>query len=155
MGWLERQPYTDVAPWCEVKRRQGHKITLLYSIIRLGVRDAIRTTLQKLRLTGTVQTAYLERSNLTLREHVAPLARRTWSLVYDQHHLRLHIQWALTYYHFVRSHQSLEVCIRSPGQPRYRTPAMAVGLTSQRWTVADVLMMPVPGYGARAPFPVV
>jgi IS1 family transposase len=137
------------------KRRQGRQVTFLYSIIRLGVRDVIRTTLQKLGFTGTVQTAYIERSNLTLREHVAPLSRRTWSLAHDRHHLWLHIQWGLTYYHFVRPHQSLAVRIRSPGQPRYRTPAMAAGLTRKRWTVAELLMMPVPEYGVLAPFPII
>ncbi len=58
-------------------------------------------------------------------------------------------------YHFARPHQSLEVRIRGSGQLRYRTPAMAAGLTRKRWTVAEVLMMPVPENGVFAPFPVV
>jgi len=32
-------------------------------------------------------TAYVERVNLTLREHIAPLSRRTWSLAQDEHSL--------------------------------------------------------------------
>jgi hypothetical protein len=54
------------------KRRQGRKVTFLYSIIRLGERETIRATLRRLGVTGRIQTAYVERSNLTLRELIAP-----------------------------------------------------------------------------------
>jgi len=47
-------------------------------------------------------TAYVERVNLTLREHIAPLSRRTWSLASDLHALWLHIEWGRAYYHFCR-----------------------------------------------------
>ncbi len=38
-------------------------------------------------------TAFVERVNLTLREHVPPLSRRTWSLARDEHTLQLYIEW--------------------------------------------------------------
>jgi hypothetical protein len=114
------------------KRRQGRTVTFLYSIICLGVRETIRAALQSLGFTGRIQTAYVERANLTL-----------------------HIYWELAYYHFIRPHQSLEQRVRSPGQPRYRTPAMAAGLTRRRRTVAELLMTPVPETGELAPFPVI
>ena len=137
------------------KRRRGRKVDFLYSIIRLGDRGIIRATLRKLGFTGTVQTAYVERSNLTLREHIAPLSRRTWSIAYDRYHLWLHIQWGLAYYHLIRPHQALRVHVRGPSRQRDRTPAMAAGLTSKRWTVADLLHLPVPENGEVTPFPVV
>ena len=111
--------------------------------------------MQQLGFTGRIQTAYVERANLTLRELVAPLSRWTWSLAHDRYHLGLHLQWGLTYYHFARPHRSLEVRVRGPSRRRYRTPMMAARLTSRRWTVADLLMMPVPERGLLAPFPVV
>jgi transposase InsO family protein len=111
--------------------------------------------LQRLGFTGRIQTAYVERSNLTLRELIAPLSRRTWSLANDRKHLRLHLQWGLTYYHFVGPHQTLEVRVRGPSRRRYRTPAMVAGLTSKRWTVAEELLLPVPALGQVAPLPVV
>jgi IS1 family transposase len=137
------------------KQRSGQRVRFLSSIIRLGTRPVIRTTLQRLGFTGRIQTAYVERSNLTLRELIAPLSRRTWSLANDRKHLWLHLQWGLTYYHFVRPHQSLEVRVRGPSRRRYRTPAMVAGLTSKRWTVAEVLLLPVPALGQVAPLPVV
>ena len=137
-----------------LKSRHGRKVKFLYSVIRLGTRDAIRAMLQALELSGLVQTSYVERANLTLRELIAPLSRRTWSLAYDVYHLWLHIQWGLTYYHFCRVHQSLDVRIRGPSRCRHRTPAMAAGLTRRQWSVAHILLTPVPEEGWLAPFPV-
>jgi hypothetical protein len=55
------------------------------------------------------------------------------------------------YYHFVRPHRSLRVACAAPVVPaqhhrrhryRARTPAMAAGLTTRRWTVAELLAVP-------------
>lgn len=104
-------------------------------------------------LSGLVQTSFVERANLTLRELIAALSRRTWSMAYDIYHLRLHIMWGLSYYHLARSHQSLQVRVRGPSRYRYRTPAMAAGLTNHRWSVADILLVPLPERVWLAPFP--
>jgi IS1 family transposase len=135
------------------KHRQGRQISFLYSIIRLGSRYLIRTGLQALAFTGKVQTAFVERANLTLRELIAPLSRRTWSIAYDTHHLRLHVHWGLAYYHFCRPHQSLTIPIRGPSKHRYRTPAMAANLMNHRWSVRDLLQFPVPEGVWFDPFP--
>jgi len=64
---------------------------------------------------------------------VAPLSRRTWSIANDKHHLQLHIQCGLAYYHFCRPHQSLTIDIRGPSKRRYRTPVMAANLVRRCW----------------------
>ncbi len=135
------------------KTRYGRKVKFLYSIIRLGTREAIRLGLQGLGLSGRVQTAYVERMNLTLRELIAPLARRTWSMAHDVEHLWLHIQWGLAYYHLVRPHTSLEVHVRGPSKRRHRTPAMAAGLTGRVWSVEELLLLPVPEGMSLEPSP--
>ena len=126
------------------KRRRGGKVSFLYSIIRLGSRQLIRAGLKALSFSGIVQTAFVERANLTLRELIAPLSRRTWSIAYDKHHLGLHIQWGLAYYHFCRPHQSLTMPIRGPSKRRCRTPAMTANLVRRCWSVRDLLQLPVP-----------
>lgn len=136
------------------KARSGYRVKFLFSRIRLGTRDIIRTLLQNLDLSGTIQTAFIERSNLTLRELVAPLSRRTWSLAYDTFHLERHLWWGLAYYHLVRPHLSLRLTIRGPSRYRHRTPAMAAGLTHRCWSVADLLLVPIPEGVRLNPFPV-
>jgi transposase-like protein/IS1 family transposase len=126
------------------KRRYGRNVKFLFSIIQLGDKQEIRERLKALSLTGTIQTAFVERANLTLRHLIAPLARRTWSLAHDRQHLELHVHWGLAYYHFIRPHQSLTKEVRGPSKCRYRTPAMAAGLVRNRWVVRDLLQLSIP-----------
>lgn len=126
------------------KLKTGYKLTDLRSFIRLGTRFAYRETLQALGFTGKVETAYVERINLTLRELVAPLSRRTWSLANDEWTLALHVGWGRVYYHFVRPHHSLR-CQDARGRYRQRTPAMAAKVVPRRLAVADLLLMPLLG----------
>ena len=88
-------------------------------------------------------TAYVERVNLTLREHIAPLSRRTWSLARNEASLRAYLEWGRAYYHFCRPHHSLRASTAVPGRYRARTPAMAAGLTHRRWRVSTFLLMPL------------
>src|SRR5262249_41625861 len=73
-------------------------------------------------------TAYVERVNLTLRQHIPPLARRTWSLACDEHSLWAYLDWGRAYYHFCRYHEALPLTGRGPPRYRSRTPAMPAGL---------------------------
>jgi hypothetical protein len=66
------------------KSRRGRKVSFLYSIIRPGNRQLIRSGLKALYLSGLVQTAFVERANLTLREQIAPLSQRTWPIAYTR-----------------------------------------------------------------------
>ena len=56
-------------------RKRGQRVSFLYSMIRLGSRQLIRSGLKALSLSGLVQTAFVERANLTLRELIAPLSK--------------------------------------------------------------------------------
>jgi hypothetical protein len=88
------------------KVKVGRKLN---SRIRCGTRKQWQDRLTSLGFSGKVQTAYVERANLTLRELIAPLARRTWSITRSHTSLMLAIQWGLCYYHFIRPHTSLRL----------------------------------------------
>jgi hypothetical protein len=107
--------------------------------------------LQALGLSGRLNTAFVERVNLTLRQSVAALTRRTWSTARRTPRLLLEVAWWRAYYHFVRPHGSLRVALPAPqarggGRPaqryRVRTPSMAAGLTTRRWRAGEVLALP-------------
>ena len=90
-------------------------------------------------------TAFVERVNLTFRQSVAALSRRTWAYAQTERHLRLHCEWFRLYYHLVRAHESLAREV--PGLKRRfrpRSPAMALDLTDHLWSVHDLLHHPVP-----------
>jgi transposase InsO family protein len=121
--------------------------------MRCSPREALRAALCGLGLSGKLNTAFVERVNLTVRQSVAALIRRTWSTMQEAPQLLLHLEWWRAYYHFVRPHESLREVLaqpierggkRLPQRYRQRTPAMAAGLTSRRWTVGDLLTRPLP-----------
>ncbi len=134
------------------KRYQRRKLTQVKQVIRLGTEPAFKQALQALGLSGRVNTAFIERVNLTIRRGVSALARRTWATALQLPHLEAHLHWWLAYYHFVRPHGSLRVVIQwqagetSQRRPRYRqrTPAMAAGRTTHRWTTQHLLGCPLP-----------
>jgi len=100
--------------------------------------------LRELGFRETIQTAFIERVNLTIRQGIAPLSRRTWSLAKSQESLLIHVHWWRSFYHFSRPHQSLR--IKVPGlKRRYqeRTPAMAAGFTDHVWAVGELLSLPL------------
>jgi transposase-like protein len=124
------------------KVKSGYKLKSMYTVAVLGTRAQLRDALGALRLSGRIMTSYVERVNLTLREHLAPLSRRTWSLARNMLSLQAYLEWGRAYYHFCRPHQALRLPTRVPFRYRARTPAMAAGLLKRRWTVSTFLLTP-------------
>ncbi len=132
------------------RRRKMVRVTHL---MRSGTREALRMALMQLGLSGRLNTAFVERVNLTVRRSSVALARRSWSTAQEAPQLLMQLHWWRGYYHFVRPHGSLRVALAQPlarggrrTARRYqqRTPAMAAGLTSWRWTVSELLLLPLP-----------
>jgi IS1 family transposase/transposase-like protein len=89
------------------KSYRRRKLVRVTHIMRLGTEDALKASLQGLGLSGRLNTAFIERLNLTVRHGVAALARRTWATSQQSPQLLAHLEWWRAYYHFVRPHQSL------------------------------------------------
>jgi IS1 family transposase len=135
------------------KRYRRRRLIGVTYVLRCGTRDALRSALRGLGLSGKLTTAFVERVNLTLRQSVAALIRRSWSTMQKAPRLLLDLEWWRAYYHFVRPHESRRLALahpidrggkRQPQRERQRTPAMAAGVTSRRWTVRDLLAWPLP-----------
>ena len=135
------------------KSYQRRKLVRVTHVMRLGTEAALKVALQGLGLSGRLNTAFIERVNLTVRHGVAALARRTWATAQQSPQLLAHLEWWRAYYHFVRPHASLRVALVQPRERggkllaqryRQRTPAMAAGRTNRRWTAREVLCYPLP-----------
>jgi transposase-like protein/IS1 family transposase len=114
-----------------------------------GTREAIEQILAQ--RGWKINTAFAERLNLDLRQHVAAIGRRvnTWC----KHEAGIRQQLALfhTYHNFVLPHASLRVPLSDASHGtgsvqrwQQRTPAMAAGLTDRVWNLREVLMYRVP-----------
>jgi len=139
------------------KSSRRRKLVRVTHVMRLGTEDALKASLQGLGLSGRLNTAFIERVNLTVRHGVAALARRTWATSQQAPQLLAHLEWWRAYYHFVRPHASLRVALMQPRERggklaaqcyRQRTPAMAAGRTTRRWTAREVLSCPLPPVSA-------
>ena len=129
------------------------KLVRVTPMMRLGTQADLTLGLQRLGFSGRLNTAFIERVNLTVRQGVAALARRTWATAQQSTHLLASLEWWRAYYHFVRPHEALRVALVQPQQRggnrlaqryRQRTPAMAAGRTTRRWTAREVLSYPLP-----------
>jgi IS1 family transposase len=128
------------------------KLVRVSHVMRLGTLADLSVALQGMGFTGQLNTAFIERANLTIRHGIAALARRTWATAQQTAPLLAHLEWWRAYYHFVRPHQSLRVALVQPQERggtltaqryRQRTPAMAAGRTNKRWTAREVLSCPL------------
>jgi len=139
------------------KSYQRRKLVRVTHVMRLGTLADLKVTLQGLGYSGRLNTSFIERVNLTVRHGIAALARRTWATAQQSPHLLAHLEWWRDYSHFVRPHQALRVALMHPRERggklvaqryRQRTPAMAAGRTTRRWTTREVLSCPLPPVSA-------
>jgi IS1 family transposase/transposase-like protein len=100
-----------------------------------------------------INTAFVERLNLSLRQRVAAMRRRSASSCKGEAGLRQQLALFQVYHNFVLPHASLrqplrvsEVTNGSGSAKVWRpcTPAMAAGLTDHVWTLKEVLLFRVP-----------
>ena len=139
------------------KSYRCRKLVKVTHVMRLGTQADLTVALQRLGFSGRLNTAFIERVNLTVRHGVPALARRTWATSQQVPHLLAHMEWWRAYYHFVRPHASLRVAFVQPRERggklvaqryRQRTPAMAAGRTTRRWTARELLSCPLPPVSA-------
>jgi IS1 family transposase/transposase-like protein len=100
-----------------------------------------------------INTAFIERINLTIRQHVAAVGRRVITLCKHEAGIRQQVVVFQTYHNFCLPHASLRLPLPQPlptngtgsaKQWRPCTPAMAAGLTDHVWTLREMLLFRVP-----------
>ena len=124
-----------------VKQKTQGKLLTLSTRVVLGA--------ERLRHLGcTISTALVERVNLTLRQALAPLGRKTSSFCKDRERLRQRVVFFQAFYNAARPHMSLRQPLPQHERTRHgaicprwreRTPAMAAGVTDHVWTFRELL----------------
>jgi IS1 family transposase len=100
-----------------------------------------------------INTAFVERINLSIRQHVAAVGRRVTTLCKGEDGLHQQLALYHIYYNFCLPHGSVRLPLPQP-EPTHgsgsakrwqpQTPAMAAGLTDHVWTLREVLLFRVP-----------
>ena len=134
-----------------VKHRVGGRIVAVTQHVVFGSAQTIATLLR--RTAHTVNTAFIERVNLTLRMHLPALGRKVLSFAKTCTGPAQQVSLGRTYYNFCLPHRTLRLPLPMPrptrgsGSPQRwqaRTPAMAAGLTDHVWSMQELLLVRIP-----------
>jgi IS1 family transposase len=147
------QVHTELLYGQLIKHYRHRRLVRVERRALLGSLDQLTGALRSCGGSGIIQTAFVERLNLTVRQTVTALTRRTWGIAQSSAELMFHLEWWRAYYHFARPHTSLSEPLAEPRlrggkclpqRCRPRTPAQAVGVTDHRWTLVELLSYPLP-----------
>jgi hypothetical protein len=134
-----------------IKQTRRRRLVAVSSRVVFGTLSGIK---QVLAATGwQINTAFVERVNLSIRQHVAAVGRRVATVCKGEVGLRQQLTLYHLYYNFCLPHASLRLPLPQPegtkgmgSAKRWHpcTPAMAAGLTDHVWTLREVMGFRVP-----------
>jgi IS1 family transposase len=134
-----------------VKTTRRRRLVDVTHRVVFGTIEAVNQVLSP--LGWQINTSLVERFNLSLRQHVAAIGRRTSTLCKGEAGLRQQLVLYHVYYNFCLPHTSLRQALAesipthgsgSAKVWRPCTPAMAAGLTDHVWSLREVLLYRVP-----------
>ena len=133
-----------------VKKRRRRRLVQVSRRVIFGSLEGLKTVLE--RHGWQINTAFIERMNLTFRQHVPALGRRVNTLATAEGGLKQQCLLAQTYYNFCLPHATLRLATTGSATRRWspQTPAMAAGASFQLWTVGQLLRFRVPPWPQEA-----
>jgi len=146
--WMPRPQLLYAQVVKTVRRRR--LVSVKHRVV-FGTLDAVEQVLSA--CGWKINTAFIERLNLDLRQHVAAIGRRVATLCKGEDGVRQQLALFQTYHNFCLPHASLRQPLPQPlptkgtGSAKHWrpcTPAMAAGLTDHVWTLREILLYRVP-----------
>ena len=115
-----------------LKTRRNDRVVKVERRALIGAAWRLEEALADSEDSWTLNTSFIERLNLTIRQSSAYLLRRTLCHARSKERLEEHLELLRCYYNFVRPHRALKF-----GR-EIRTPAMQAGLTTRRLTFREI-----------------
>ena len=135
-------PNLKYAKVCK-KREKGRLVEVIQRVVYGDPREVMH--LLGADSGGKINTAYIERLNLTIRNSLARFVRKSMncSKIFGRHSHALNFFQA--WYNFVKPHKSLRLRI-DQGRNKWtqRTPAIAEGMTDHIWTIKELMAFRMP-----------
>ena len=130
------------------KHREDGRVVEVSRRVVFGQPEAIAQVLESDGCGSQINTSYIERNNLTMRQTNGRLVRKTQSYSKDGELLYWHTELDDAVYNLTHKHWGLRQRLAEP-EPSgrkwcQRTPAMAAGLTDHPWTLLELLMFKIP-----------
>lgn len=125
------------------KVRSNGKVVKVERNILYGTSQAVDNVIASSKASKKINTAFIERANLTLRSHNKKLSRKTLCFAKRKKALEAQTNICITYYNFSRPHRSLTLK-GANGSRVKRTPGMAANLIGRVWPMCEILAHPLP-----------
>jgi IS1 family transposase len=125
------------------KTRENGKVVKVERNVIFGDPDLIDEIIKKSKVSNSINTAFIERVNLTLRNHSVKLSRKTLCFAKQKRSLKASTYIVVTYYNFSMPHRGL-ILRDTNGKRIKRTPAMAANLIDCIWPMGEILAYPLP-----------
>ena len=123
------------------KTRENGKVVKVTRNIVFGDTEKVSKILDSSPVSKTINTAFVERSNLTLRNHSKNLTRKTICFAKRREGLHAQLCIVATYYNFSKPHSGLT--LNTVGKKIRRTPAMAAKIIDRVWLLDEILAHPM------------
>jgi IS1 family transposase len=118
------------------KTRENGRVVKVETRVVYGLKERIDGRLEQLP-SNTINTSYVERSNLNWRMWGAHLSRKSLLYAKSIRWLRAKFSICVAFYNFIRPHEALSR--RNDRRFLPKTPAMAAGVTDHQWTIRELL----------------
>jgi len=115
-----------------LKTRRNNRVVRVERRLKIGTADRLQAALWASEDSETLNTSFIERLNLTIRQASAYLRRRSPCHARGADQLRGHVELVRCHYNFVRPHRALRFGRET------RTPAMQAGLVTTRLPWRDI-----------------
>ncbi|WDN90559.1 hypothetical protein BuS5_03530 [Desulfosarcina sp. BuS5] len=136
-----KEPHSELVYGQMVKEKKNGKLLKITYRIRCGAERLAK-------LGFKIGTSFLERLNLTIRQSLSPLKRKTLGYSKNRENLKKQTVFFQAFYNFARSHMSLRERIcdseeRFQKKWNQKTPGMAAGITDHVWTFRELLTVKI------------
>ena len=115
-----------------LKTRRNNRVVRVERRVKVGTANRLKAALLASEDSETLNTSFVERLNLTIRQASAYLRRRSPCHARDADQLCSHVELVRCHYNFVRPHRALRFGRET------RTPAMQAGLVTRRLALSDI-----------------
>ena len=115
-----------------LKTQRNNRVVRVERRVKIGTANRLNAALLASEDSETLNTSFVERLNLTIRQASAYLRRRSPCHARDADQLLSHVELVRCHYNFVRPHRALRFGRET------RTPAMQARLVSRRLALSDI-----------------
>ena len=119
-----------------LKTRRNNRVIRVERRVQIGTSDRLQAALWASEDSETLNTSFIERLNLTIRQGSAYLRRRSPCHARGADQLRNHVELVRCHYNFIRPYRALRFGRQT------RTPAMQAGLVNTHMAWLDIFTAP-------------